>query len=151
VPLGIQLFEAEDLELEFSGMETFGNNFRIDLEDLETGAIVDVIENPVYAFSANPNNNPNRFTLHFNGATAIDDPVESQSPLVYSINNKIYVNTNDIVLADILVYNINGQLVGRDILHGAQVKSFDFGLSAGIYLITIKSDDAVWTRKVSLK
>ena len=151
VPLAIRVLADENLEFNFTGIESFDASIRIDLEDLKTGQITNIRSNPSYTFQATTADEANRFILHFNGVTAVENLEEAQAPLVYSNNQSIYIQANEILQADILIYNINGQLVGQDEQNGEGLKRLDLELSAGVYLVSIKTIDAVFTEKVLIK
>jgi len=152
VPLGIKLSADEDLTLDFSGLETFFNTIRIDLEDTKTGMTLNVRENPSYSFHGEVADNPTRFILHFNGVTGIDDEMqETPAPQVYAVNQAIYINSSQDLTADVLIYNINGQLVGQDKINGEQLKRLELKTAMGMYLVTVKTADAVYTEKVMIK
>jgi hypothetical protein len=151
VPLGIKLTADEDLSLDFSGLETFFNSIRIDLEDTKTGTTINVRENPSYSFHGEVADGANRFLLHFNGVTAVEDIDEVQAPQVYSVNNSIYINTSEALNADIFIYNISGQLIAQDQLNGKQLKKVEVKSASGMYLVSIKTSDAVYTEKVMIK
>jgi hypothetical protein len=151
VPLGIKQTADEDLTLDFSGLETFFNTIRIDLEDTKTGTTINVRENPSYSFHGEIADGANRFLLHFNGITAVEDIEEAQAPVVYSVDNSIYINTNKAINADIFIYNINGQLITQDKINGEQLKKVDVRFATGMYLVSIKTNEAVYTEKVMIK
>jgi hypothetical protein len=151
IPLGIHLTANEELDLAFSGMETFPNSVRIDLEDTQTGITLNIKENPVYSFSGDINDEANRFLLHFNGVTAVEDIKAASTPLVYSVDQNIYISTTENIDADIFIYNVNGQLISQDKLRGEQMKKINFTASTGIYLVSVQSAGTVWNQKVYIK
>jgi len=151
VPLAIRVLTDENLAFNFFGIESFDASIRIDLEDLKTGEITNIRTNPAYTFQAITSDDANRFILHFNGVTAVEDIKEEQAPLVYSFNDVIYIQIYDLIDAEIVVYNINGQIVGQDKLRGKDLKRLDLNLSTGIYMVSIKTTDAVYTEKVMIK
>lgn len=151
VPLGIKINTNEDLSLDFSGLDSFYNTIRIDLEDLKTGETINVRENPSYSFSAETSDAPNRFLLHFNGVTAVSEIDEVQAPIVYAVDQAIYINSGLETSADIYIYNINGQLLGQDFLDAKELKKVNMHRAAGMYLVHIKTANGVFTQKVIIK
>ena len=151
ISLAIQVLSDETLEFNFTGIESFDANIRIDLEDLKTGEIINIRTKPVYSFQAIASNEDSRFILHFNGVTAVEDIKEVQAPLVYSFNDAIYIRSNDVKKADILVYNTNGQLVGQEELKGEDLKRLRLKLASGVYMVSLRSVNSVWTKKIYIK
>ncbi len=65
IPLGVRVqFDGQHV-FTFEGVEDFPNTSIIWLEDLQTGAIQYLRDNNVYSFTANINDNADRFLLHF--------------------------------------------------------------------------------------
>jgi UDP-N-acetylglucosamine enolpyruvyl transferase len=131
-------------------METFYTTIKIELEDKTTGVTQNIKENPIYTFQATPQDGANRFLLHFNGVTAVEG-VEASQTKVYSVDNALYVSSLSNLDADILVYNVNGQLVAQEQMNGESLKKIDFQAAAGIYLVSIQSEGSLETQKVYVK
>jgi hypothetical protein len=151
VPLGISLQADEELSLNFSGMETFFNTIKIELEDKQLGVTQNIANNPTYTFQATTQDDSNRFLLHFNGVTGVEDAMETESIQVYSVENSIYVSSLENIDAEILVYNINGQLLYQDRMNAETLKKIDLNASSGVYLVNIVSEESVSTQKVYVK
>ncbi len=151
VPLCISIQSDEELSLNFSGMESFSNTFKIELEDKQLGFTQNMKENPVYNFMASTQDDSNRFLLHFNGVTGVDDLQQNQNIEVYSIENAIYVSSLENLDAEILVYNINGQLLYQDRMNSETLKKINLNTSTGVYLVHIVSEESVTTQKVYVK
>ncbi len=151
VPLGIYLKEDQELTLDFSGMDSFYNTVRIDLEDKETGSMINIIENPSYTFQATTEDNANRFLLHFNGVTAVEELSDENAPQIYAVEDVVYINHAQDLDADVFIYNTNGQLVGQDEMSKESMKRVSVIGSAGIYLVTIQTENSVYTEKVYIK
>lgn len=150
VPLGLSLQSDEELSLNFAGMQTFFNTIKIELEDKKLGRTQNIKDNPVYVFQAFAQDEPNRFVLHFNGVTGIENP-GMNSIQVYSIDDAIYINNQENLNADILVYNINGQLIHQDQITAKTFERINLGTSAGVYLVNIVTEETISTHKVYVK
>lgn len=151
VPLGISLQVDEELSLNFSGMETFFNSVKIELEDKQLGFTQNIANNPIYTFEASTQDDPNRFLLHFNGVTGVEDAMETQNIQVYSVENSIYVSSQESLDAEILVYNINGQVLYQDHMNAETLKKIDLKASSGVYLVNVISEETTSTQKVYIK
>ncbi|MBK9290018.1 MAG: hypothetical protein IPM52_00045 [Bacteroidetes bacterium] len=92
LPVGFKLQAEAQVNLSFEGLETFGNELHFVLEDLLTGSLVNLRENPTYAFVHNPANNAQRFVLHLTSITATPDaPALAQA--------RFWMHGNDICIA----------------------------------------------------
>jgi hypothetical protein len=151
VPLCISVQDDEELRLNFSGMDSFFSSVKIELEDQQLGIAQNIANNPVYTFQASAQDNPNRFLLHFNGVTGIQDLANESGISVYSVDDIIYINSMKDLSADILVYNINGQLIYNAQMNAESLKMISLGTSSGIYLVNIVAKENSAIHKVVLK
>ncbi|NOR86394.1 MAG: T9SS type A sorting domain-containing protein, partial [Bacteroidales bacterium] len=150
VPLCISIHTDEELSFDFIGLESFNSSIRIDLEDLKTGNTINIRENPAYAFFASTTDSPNRFKLHFNGATEVNK-FDTQAPLIYALDNQIHISSGQNMDARIMVYNINGQLVGQAQMKNEIMKQFNIGAVSGVYMVNVQAENAVYSQKVFIK
>jgi hypothetical protein len=65
VPLSYNVFESGSYTITASELESFFEA-NITLEDILVGTTIDLNENPVYSFTGNPGDDPERFIIHFN-------------------------------------------------------------------------------------
>jgi len=65
VPLSYNVVESGNYTISASELESF-IEASIILEDILTGTTSDLNENPIYSFTANPEDDPDRFIIHFN-------------------------------------------------------------------------------------
>lgn len=151
VPLCISVQSDEELTLNFSGMETFYNTVKIELEDKQLGFTQNITNNPVYTFDASTQDDENRFLLHFNGVTGVEDIAGESNIQVYSVDDMIYINSLENLSADILVYNINGQLIYNEQMNAETLKRISLGTSSGVYLVNIITEESSATHKVYVK
>lgn len=151
VPLGIYLQSDEELSLNFSGMETFFNTIKIELEDKQSGTTQNIRENSVYTFQASTQDNAKRFLLHFNGVTGVDDVEKVSDIQIYSVDNDIYINSLEDLSAEILVYTVNGQLIHRNQMNAESLKRISLGVSSGVYLVNVVTEETTTTQKVYVK
>jgi len=70
---------------------------------------------------------------------------------VYSVDDAIYINSQENLNADVLVYNINGQLIHQDQITAKTFERINLGTSAGVYLVNIATEETISTHKVYVK
>ena len=63
----------------------------------------------------------------------------------------IYINSLEDLSADILVYNINGQLLYNGQMNGESLKRIALGTSSGVYLVSVVTEETTTTHKVYVK
>jgi hypothetical protein len=110
VPLQFVMNGDESCTMEFTGIESFRPSTSIWLEDKLTAATVDILQQRSYTFSHQSTNDENRFNLHFNGLTGVDEP-NSQAGKIWYHQGQLYlrfVNEDD-SKATVDVYNVLGQ------------------------------------------
>ncbi len=120
IPIHFECGYDAEYTFNFSGIETFEYATSIWIEDLQTGIWNSVSEtNPVVTFNGSPDDDKERFVLHFMGPTAISGnkcmQKEPKVVHIYSSNDKIYIrNTTNEIIKDVAVFNILGQEIYRN-------------------------------------
>jgi len=149
IPMNVRLGVSAHITLTASEFDNFDSNISIKLEDMQTGIIQDLRQNPVYSFTANIGENDNRFVLHFAIITGIsENNVVNVS--IYSYDKTIYVNTNE-KIKDISVYNMLGQLITSVAGNGKSLQTVNVEHSTAYYLVKVTTDKGVRTEKVFIK
>lgn len=113
------------------------------LEDSKSNVTHNLKLNPIYNFTATETDNINRFKLHFQTFTGIEEN-ENNSTLVYSENAKIYISSN-LKIKSVEVYNELGQQLSNYQVNG---NNFDFNCNGKILIIRIITDNGIIVRKV---
>jgi len=120
----------------------------VKLEDTQTGIKYDLLQNQNYSFTANENDEANRFLLHF-GPVGINDQPTSQSNIqAWSANKTIHILNPENRKGEIRVLNLFGQEVAQARLTGDTKQEIQLNVPAGYYLVNVISDKEVATRKV---
>lgn len=113
------------------------------LEDSKNNVTHNLKLNPVYNFTAATTDNINRFKLHFQTFTGIEE-AENNSTLVYVENAKIFISSN-LKIKSIEVYNKLGQQLSDYQVNG---NNFNFSSKGKIQIIRIVTDNGIIVRKV---
>ena len=151
IPLAINIQANEELILDFTGLESFNSEVKIELEDLMAQEIVNIRNHPQYTFKASLSDEANRFLLHFNGITSVEDMEYTKAPLVYSAYGAIYIQGHEITKADVFIYNINGQIIGHDITNGDELQRLNIKVRSGIYIVSIRTNNDIKNYKVYIR
>ncbi len=130
---------------------TFNPLVGILLEDVKTNNTINLWQVTSYTLTANPNDDPQRFKLHFNGATGINEP--SASPFsIYVSNGIVYVNNSDnqMLKGTVTVYSVTGQAITTRSLSGDRLQKLSFNGKPGCYIVRVTTDKGVYSQKIIL-
>ena len=144
IPFGFVKNDASDFSIE---LKQSIDGYTIYLKDQKTNTDQNLSENPVYTFTSEAGDDPNRFLLHFLNTTGTFKP--TASPIkVYSSNGKINISGMD-GKAEILVRNMMGQAVLRGSVNGESLYSMNTGkLPVGVYVVSVVSGKQTVSEKV---
>jgi hypothetical protein len=128
---------------------TFNPLVGILLEDVKTNAIINLWQVPSYTFTANPNDDPQRFKLHFYGATGISESTQNDFN-IYAYDNTIYINnsTGKAQNGTIEVYDITGRLVLKTPLLNQLLNKISVGNVKGCYIVNVVTNNDSYSDKV---
>ncbi len=150
VPVEFTLGVNGTFNITASDINTFDSDINLFLEDLTTQEMINLRNINTYNFNFVAGDISHRFNLHFKreaNTTGIDEL--SLNIDVYSYNNTIYVNSDNIVDANVFVYNVLGQEVSKVKVEGKSIYRINAnGLSKGYYLVKVISDNKSTTKKV---
>ena len=148
------------VQIPFSFIKNDGASFSIEaktisdlfgpvlLNDLKTKATQDLTSNPVYSFTAEPGDNPNRFLLTFShlgiGETSKDHPFN-----VFASGHSLFISDNTGKnQGNVYVYNMMGQLIASSELNGNATIKLNLNVPAGYYLVKVVTSDQAYSNKV---
>ncbi len=148
------------VQIPFDFIKNNGVNFTIEaklisnlagpviLNDLKTNASQDLKVSPVYSFTSEAGDNPNRFMISFR-SVGIDDNKNSNSFAISSTGKTIIVNANvDNITGSVNVYNMMGQLMAQQSLSGGKLTKINLASGTGYYLVKVITADNSYSAKV---
>ena len=151
ISLGFKSQTETNISIQTSGLESFAGYIKILLEDLQENTIVDLRENSEYFFNTNPEDNPERFRIHFKSTAGISDKKSRNIFNIYSYSSNIYIINPNFVNANVVVYNLMGQEVDKMKLNGDEFNSFRLDVQQGYYIVKVISNQSISTEKVYIK
>lgn len=154
IPMGLFPGTAGTYQITAHDLNTFDMASQIYLEDLRDGVIQNLFTDPVYSFTADPNDNENRFLLHFNlsgQTTGIDEPNHNLVIYGYGSSVNMMVNFPKAQMGVISIYNMLGQEIytERNSYIGKQTINLS-GIAAGSYIVKVTFDNNTYTKRVIL-
>ncbi|HOU64244.1 MAG TPA: T9SS type A sorting domain-containing protein [Tenuifilaceae bacterium] len=146
IPLGFVKNASSGFNIELQ--ETM-EGITIYLTDLKTNTNQNLSKSPVYTFTAEEGDLPDRFKLTF-GNVGFSEP--SISPFsIYSGNGAIYINNgNQIVEGTVTIYSITGQAITTRSLSGDRLQKLSFNGKPGCYIVRVTTDKGVYSQKIIL-
>ena len=150
VPLHFKCGKQDSYSITASGLESFESGALIWIEDLLTGKPWHNLNaDPVYTFTGGPEDNPDRFILHFMGTQGIDEPAAIYPVTVYSTGKYVYiVNKGNERVREYIVFDMLGRELMRGDLPSADVNRICIDSGWGVYIICALTGQNVYTQKV---
>ena len=153
IPLGFHIGMVTTDTLVASNLESFLPGIVIWLEDKKTSIWVTLTQTPEYIFTSLPNDNPDRFLLHFSNPYTGLTANTGGFMKIYSFNSSVYVMNRRVEPAsgDIYIYDITGRLIFKDKLKNIGLNKFEPGINQGYYIVKVVTDTNACIEKVFLK
>ena len=154
IPLHLIQIVDGNYTITLSDLDQLPNTI-ITLEDLQTGSIQDLNQNPVYSFSASSNDNPQRFLLHFiSSPEGIGESHELASNIkIYSYGSDICIrSTNEAInqLGQVFVYDLLGrEIIVQHIARG-EIILIPTNLCNTYVIVKVVKERTVITKKILL-
>lgn len=149
VTVGILVGEEGELTINALNIESFDATTPIFLEDQKEELFINLRDNSSYTFTASPEDDENRFKVHFADPLGIDDPANTDVYSIYAYNKDVYVNFNG-DRGEIVIYNVMGQEVYRSVAaKGLNKITLVNGNAA--YIVKVVSDNSVTSEKVFIR
>jgi hypothetical protein len=149
VPVAFMPAHSGNFIIRASDHQSLGLQTSIYLEDLQTGALADLLDNPEYSFAATAGDNVNRFVLHF-GYPVITGMSNNVGPRVCVFPNpaKEILNvtlTGFTGTATLKITDNLGRVLYSTVIETTQSNSqtqIDISeFSAGMYLLNIETNE----------
>jgi hypothetical protein len=150
VDMGFECEVPATFTIKVTGFDGFNEDTDFYLEDLKVDIVQDLKENPVYTFTGEFGDDPNRFLLHFGNPNGIHD-VNSNPVRIYSNNDQIYILNPTYKQASVIIYDVTGRQIVQRNIYGETTASINIKTGTGLYIVKLKTDDRFLTQKVIIK
>ncbi len=146
IPVGIVAPADGNYSIKVTGIENVTSLTGLSLEDLTLHHTQNLLQNPVYHFTASGNEDASRFLLHFNGDITNSD----NNPIkIYSSEKTISVFCfTGLQNGQITVSNMIGQQILIQKMIDQPLNQVRINAVKGYYIVKVRSDNAVKTAKV---
>jgi hypothetical protein len=146
VPVSFKAGVNGNYSIKASELASFTNLSNLILKDLQTGSMQNLLQNQVYNFAANTNDNANRFQLIFNSTSGINNPTNNQS-VIYLTENNIQIQSEN-QIDRVEVYNAIGQLIYQSNEKSNQLSVNVSGFTRGTYIVRLITNQKIHTQKL---
>jgi len=150
IPVGIVAPVDGQYSIRVSGMENVVSLTGLSLEDMKMKYTQDLLQNPVYTFTASGNEDAGRFLLLFNGASG---STNDNSPIrIYSSGKTINIFcASGLQQGQVTVSNMLGQLILAQQLTDQSLNQVQADVLNGYYIVKVQSVNTVKTAKVYIQ
>jgi hypothetical protein len=150
VPLGIRTQVDGTVIFKCCDIERMPLNLFVYFCDNKSGIKQNVLLHPEYMAQLDAGDESNRFYLLFSDHDLRYQPTQDEAFYVYSFRNRLYIYMNlpPGEQADLTMHNVLGKILLHQPLQGNGYREMDMECSTGVYIVTIRSASAVYTRKV---
>jgi len=143
IPLGLKIIAAGTYTISLDKMDgMFEDGQLVYLEDTFTSTIHNLSASD-YTFSAEAGNFNNRFVLRFSTESlGIDEPLNANAVAVFVSNNSIIINSVNIDIKSITVYDIQGRkLFNQDAVNSTEFKIDTLTKNNQVLIVQIKDQE----------
>ncbi len=152
IPMGFETGVEGDCQLIAKELGIMDDDDELYLEDKLLNQMILLTENDIYEFSASPNDDPDRFNLHFifndTQPVIVDDPYKIN---IYSIEKEIFVRLYGPGNCKIFVYDFMGQLVAEGNGYDYSLTKIKIDSKTGIYIVKVIDNKKVYSEKVYIE
>ncbi len=150
VPMHFNCGYVTDYSLSFYDMESFETGTEIWLEDKQTGEDwISINNNPDYSFTATPDDEEDRFVLHFFGPTGVDEFGVENSIAIYGYRQHAFVkNNSNEVIKEVKIYTLAGELLREMQTVDLKLNKYWVSDKLGYYVVRVVTNNNVYTGKV---
>ncbi len=136
-----------NINVELNSIESENNIY---LEDLATGVLTNLTTTNSYTFAASEQDNANRFMLHLNSTTAIDDLVNNKVN-IFANKYSIYLNASESINGEIMVFDMGGRLILSEQIKNTNMYRISAETLNGVYLVRLIEAGNIYTQKVIIQ
>jgi len=150
VNLGFECDVPAMFTIEASEIESFDELITIYIEDLKTGTIQNLSNDPSFEFAHEIGDGPNRFILHFGNPNSIDEPIQ-QNIKIYSNEDFVYVHQPMGLSGEIIIYDLMGQEILSQKTGNETLNQIKITKGTGYYVVKLQTEGFLVIEKVFIR
>jgi hypothetical protein len=152
VPLCIRTSVAGEINLNFSGMKSFGRGVKIYLHDTTLNQVIDLSKESDYSFTKNADEGvylEKRLYLSFSDFTGINNPASSLIFITQTAHAVHVFSSDNSPLESVRIFDIQGRMLSQEVKPGSSY-SYTFS-TPGVYLVRAVGKSGVEVKKILVK
>jgi len=148
IPIGFVAPADGNYSIQVNGFENLSSLSSASIEDLNLNITQNLMQNPVYHFSATGNEDAGRFLLHLAGTIGVSE--KNNDPIsIYSNENKVFITSAaGFHNAQVTICNLLGQEILTQKLNDQTINQVNVNTSRGYYIVKVQNESTVKTSKV---
>jgi autotransporter-associated beta strand protein len=151
INIGVKTGVQANYTLSASNINDFNLSNRVLLEDLVSGQVTDLKQNPSYTFEAGEGSNGNRFRLIIGSTIGIDEPGQNGFD-IYANNGNLYLTNKEFKgVYTLRVSNLLGQTLLERQLDGSSAQLIRLNEVPGVYIATVHSNGKSFSQKFVIR
>lgn len=152
VPLGFIAPEDGQYSINLNEFVNFSASTTLYLEDLLTGDLHELSDNPSYAFVASVEDDPNRFNLLFKGVQNVVDAPLVSAVRIYSFEKDVIILLPETAQGTIVrIFDLVGKEIQTENINGQTKASIPVNGQKGYYVVKVQTGEEVYTEKVFIQ
>ncbi|MCG8579249.1 MAG: T9SS type A sorting domain-containing protein, partial [Bacteroidales bacterium] len=153
IPLGIKVPAQGEYVISLSELKNLPSDYTVKIEDKLDPAnpVITDLQSEDLRFTSSAGRNDERFMLHIAPGVATDiDVIDENNINVYSVDNVIYMDLNELTEPTYELYSLSGQLLEQGLLYSNTLNSVNTNYK-GIVIVKVSSEESVFSKKVFVK
>ena len=148
IPVGIVAPVEGNYSITVKGIESFSSLTGLSLEDLKLNYTQNLLQSPVYNFTATGNEDAGRFLLHFAGSIGIGEK-DNSTINIYSNEKTVFITcAAGFRNAQVTISNLLGQEILTQKLNDQTSNQVKVNALKGYYIVKVQNESSVKTAKV---
>ncbi len=135
--------------ISISAQRNFAISENFWLEDIKENKMIDLTQTSFYSFEASPDDDVNRFLLHFNNTVLGTKENLSNEALIYCYDKKVYVIVPEFATGIIKVYDMMGREIISESINNS-IHGIRLGKSA-FYIVKVLYNNKIKVEKIFIK
>ena len=120
------------------------------IEDTKTGSYHN-LKSGEFNFYWEPTDNTNRFTLHLSAVGINEGSLSDDNTIIYSSGKTVYIDSEANKEAQVMITDIRGRILHKQIITTKGLISIPTNLQTGIYVVSVRSENSLSTKKVIIR
>ena len=148
IPIGFVAPVKGNYSITVSGIESFSSLAGLTLEDLQLNDTQNLLQNPVYHFTAGGNEDAGRFLLHIAGPISICEK-DGNTLNIFSNEKNVFISCNaGFRNSKVTVSNLLGQEILTQKMSDQKMNLVKVNAPKGYYIVKVQNESSVQTAKV---